>query len=260
MTLPISAKIEPKEPSTSEQVHTSSKTASHLPENASHPKPLPTSTKTSRASSTSADLNLSSDTPEGVEYHSKPTNRKETYATQSSPAEQSPAQSHHAYFPASSPGPQVNLRLEPISHKAVFSFVNNICIVYTHQEVDAFQTNLFSTYETKSLGEMERLSGIWITRNQSSPKDIVKLTETATPQDVLYCQQNVKLLPEHLASKNSSKIFTKSRHIDIHRHWFRPKIREQMPLAQAPADRLIRKTPIHRHNDFAWLLGLVKKS
>lgn len=76
-----------------------------LPEITSHQEPSLSSNTAPRAGQISADLNLSNVLPEGVKRHSKPTSRKETYATQLSLAKQGSVQTYHNSFAAFSSKP-----------------------------------------------------------------------------------------------------------------------------------------------------------
>lgn len=111
------------------------------------------------------------------------------------------------------------------SYMIVFFFVDDICVLYDKRhtaQVDAFEANLFTTYEMKSLGEIEWFLGIRITRNRSSRQlwlcqdsyidklaakfkitasrarssplpveELIKVLGTASTQDILQFQQNV---------------------------------------------------------------------
>ena len=54
-------------------------------------------------------------------------------------------------------------------HIIVFFFVDNIVVLYDKcyiNEVDAFQAQLFLTYEMRNIGEVKWFLGIWITRDR----------------------------------------------------------------------------------------------
>jgi hypothetical protein len=65
-----------------------------------------------------------------------------------------------------------------------------------------------------------------------------------------------------LLAKESPKLVTRLRHIDIHQHWLRQEVQEGklcvdwICSADMPADGLTKALPRQKHEDFVRLLGL----
>jgi len=71
-------------------------------------------------------------------------------------------------------------------------------------------------------------------------------------------QQTINLL-----TKETMKLATKLRHVDIHRHWLRQEVQDKrlkinwLPTAEMPADGLTKALPHQKHDIFIKQLGLV---
>src|SRR2546423_9771145 len=66
-----------------------------------------------------------------------------------------------------------------------------------------------------------------------------------------------------LLTKDTAKLTTKLRHIDIHRHWVRQEVQAKriqidwIHTAEMPADGLTKALPRQKHENFVRQLGLV---
>ena len=71
-------------------------------------------------------------------------------------------------------------------------------------------------------------------------------------------QQTIRLL-----TKETPKLNTKLRHVDIHHHWLRQEVQEEkidvrwLPTKDMPADGLTKALPRQRHEVFIKQLGLM---
>jgi hypothetical protein len=65
-----------------------------------------------------------------------------------------------------------------------------------------------------------------------------------------------------LLAKETPKLVTRLRHVDIHQHWLRQEVQEGrlrvewVSTTDMPADGLIEALPHQKHEDFVRLLGL----
>ena len=64
-------------------------------------------------------------------------------------------------------------------------------------------------------------------------------------------------------NKESPKLATKLKHVDIHQHWLRQEVQENklkiswIPTNRMPADGLTKALPRQKHQEFITLFGLV---